>query len=50
MLAKGAYDVAFHLHEQEFKTWVSDVWEIENKYELSIETNNIVIPAYCKNI
>ena len=38
MPAKGAYDEAHHEHEQGFKTWVSDVWEIVNKYELSIET------------
>ena len=48
MPVKGAYDKALHLHEQGFKTWVSDVWEIPNKYELSIETKSIVIPAYWK--
>ena len=48
MPVKGANDEALHLHEQGFKSWVSDVWEIPNKYELSIETKNIVIPAYWK--
>ena len=36
MLVKRAYNEAPHLHEQAFKTWVSDVWEIANKYQLNI--------------
>ena len=36
MLVKCAYNEALHLHEQGFKTWVSNVWEIANKYQLNI--------------
>ena len=49
MLVKRAYNEALHLHEQGFKTWVSNVWEIANKYHLNIETKTSSFRHTVKN-
>ena len=49
MLVKRAYNEALHLHEQGFKTWVSNVWEIANKYQLNIETKTSSFRHTVKN-
>ena len=49
MLVKRAYNEALHLHEQGFKTWVSNVWEITNKYQLDIETKTSSFRHTVKN-
>ena len=49
MLVKRAYNEARHLHEQGFKTWVYNVWEIANKYQLNIETKTSSFRHTVKN-
>ena len=49
MLVKRAYNEALHLLEQGFKTWVSNVWEIANKYQLDIETQTSSFRHAVKN-
>ena len=49
VLVKHAYNEALHLHEQGFKGWVSNVWEIANKYQINIETKTSSIRQTIKN-
>ena len=49
MLVKRAYNEVLHLHEQGFKTWVSNVWEIANTYQLNIETKTSSFRHTVKN-
>ena len=49
MLVKRAYNEALHLHEQTFKTWVSNVWQIANKHQLNIETKTSSFRHTVKN-
>ena len=49
MLVKRAYNDALHLHKQGFKTLVSNVWEITNKYQLSIGTKTSSFRHTVKN-
>ena len=41
MLVKRAYNEALELHEQGFITWVSQVWDIANKYEINLDNINL---------
>ena len=49
MLVKHAYNESLHLHETGFKTWVSNVWEIANKYQINIETKTSSFQHIVKN-
>ena len=49
MLVKHAYNESLHLHKKGFKTWVSNVWEITNKYQINIETKTSSFRHIVKN-
>ena len=49
MFVNCAYNEAHHLHEQGFKNWLSNVWEIANKCQLNIETKTLSFRNTVKN-